>query len=281
MDDQDVADAVPAHQVADLHQAGVRGHRHGHRRHHFVHPLGHADLPSRGVAYPAADGICLPGRVRTVLLGEEALELGAELLGGGHVLRLGEQVVALGGAGERVVLLLQGPDDLLDLVVAVHLLGDVGVGGGGRLPEPLDGQHEPGDGDDRVEGGDGGGRVGGLGQVVRDVDGEPDGVVAASPSRSSSSPAALPGTWTLSNQELRVISSGRVACAVVPTGRVCGTPIGMPWKPTTSPTPSRFTRCRTDAVKPSHSRSGSGPDSIRNGLPTSSWSSRTTSSGAS
>src|SRR5258708_36321905 len=33
------------------------------------------------------------------------------------------------------------------------------------------------------------------------------------------------------------ISSGWVACPVMPSGLVCGTPIGMPWKLTRSRTP--------------------------------------------
>ncbi|CPU65147.1 Uncharacterised protein [Mycobacteroides abscessus] len=69
-------------------------------------------------------------------------------------------------------------------------------------------------------------------------------------------------------------SSGRVACAVTESGRVCGMPIGMPWKPTTSETPRRSTTSRTAATTRSHWTSGSAPCSSRKPVPSASrtWS---------
>ena len=72
-----------------------------------------------------------------------------------------------------------------------------------------------------------------------------------------------------------------VACAVTPSGRVCGAPIGMPWNPITIRTPIRAATSRTAWVKASHSTSGSGPVSSRNWLPAVSLSRWMASSGAS
>src|SRR5260370_10606106 len=61
-----------------------------------------------------------------LLLGEEPLELRAELVGGRHVLRLvSEQVLPV--RVERVVLLLQRPDHLGHFLGPFDLPGDLGV----------------------------------------------------------------------------------------------------------------------------------------------------------
>ena len=61
------------------------------------------------------------------------------------------------------------------------------------------------------------------------------------------------------------ISSRRVAWAVMPVGRVCGTAIGMALKPTLSRTLSRSISSMIARTKRSHRRSGSGPLSSRKG----------------
>src|SRR5207237_841087 len=64
----------------------------------------------------------------------------------------------------------------------------------------------------------------------------------------------LPGTGSRSTIGREpVISSGLVPWAVRPSGRVCGTPMGMPWKPTASSAPSRVVTDRTAVMKRSHS----------------------------
>ena len=68
------------------------------------------------------------------------------------------------------------------------------------------------------------------------------------------------------------MSVGSVAWAVTPSGRVCGTAIGMPWKDTDRRTPSRSTSIRTASQNRSHCQSGSGPCSSRNSWPD--WSRR-------
>ena len=60
----------------------------------------------------------------------------------------------------------------------------------------------------------------------------------ASPSRSSSSDEKLAGTWTVPKAgSLPVTRRGLVPCAVTPSGRVCGTAIGMPCTLTVRSTP--------------------------------------------
>ena len=48
------------------------------------------------------------------------------------------------------------------------------------------------------------------------------------------------------------MSEVSVACAVIPTGRVCGTAMGMPCVWTTSVMPSRTTSSRTASTTRSH-----------------------------
>ena len=59
-------------------------------------------------------------------------------------------------------------------------------------------------------------------------------------------------------------------CAVTPGGRVCGTAIGIAVSPTVSRTWNRSTSEMTAAMNRSQYRSGSGPASIRYGVPASS-----------
>ena len=73
----------------------------------------------------------------------------------------------------------------------------------------------------------------------------------------------------------------RFTSAVTPSGRVCGTPIGMPWYPSTSSAPRRLLTEATALVNRSHSWSGSGPVSIRNAVPAVSRTRWMASSGAS
>ena len=62
-----------------------------------------------------------------------------------------------------------------------------------------------------------------------------------------------PGTWTRPNGEaLSPMSEVSVAWAVMPTGRVCGTAMGMPWVCTTSVIPRRTTSSRTASMTRSH-----------------------------
>ena len=60
---------------------------------------------------------------------------------------------------------------------------------------------------------------------------------------------------------------GSVACAVTRVGRVCGTAIGTPETVIRRDTSSRSARPSTAAVARFHCVSGSGPVSIRNGVP--------------
>ena len=69
-------------------------------------------------------------------------------------------------------------------------------------------------------------------------------------------------------------------CAITVAGRVCGTPIGMAFRPTTRATSSRATIIDIAVVNRSHWISGSGPDSSRNRVPAASVTASTTSSGA-
>src|SRR5689334_15572019 len=64
-----------------------------------------------------------------VLVGEEPLELGADLLGAGHLARAAEQVGALTRGGEGVVLLFQGRHDRGVLRRPADLLVDLGAVG--------------------------------------------------------------------------------------------------------------------------------------------------------
>ncbi len=67
----------------------------------------------------------------------------------------------------------------------------------------------------------------------------------------------------------------------MPSGLVCGTPIGMPWKLTSIRTCSRADRSRTALVNASQSRSGSRPLSSKNGVSSASLSRCTVISGSS
>ena len=62
------------------------------------------------------------------------------------------------------------------------------------------------------------------------------------------------------------MSSGRLPCTVTPTGRVCGTGMGMEWIHVTRLTSRSSTICTTARAKRSHCRSGSNPARNRNGL---------------
>jgi hypothetical protein len=82
------------------------------------------------------------------VLGEEPLELGRELVGGGHDLAVGQQAarvdLALRGLGRAVVLLLERADPLGDLRGLSDLPLDRLVGAFGGLAELGIGQVEPG-----------------------------------------------------------------------------------------------------------------------------------------
>ena len=90
-------------------------------------------------------------------------------------------------------------------------------------------------------------------------------------------PAATP-CFSFINDDTADLTSyagfANVAWAVTDRGRVCGIPIGMPWKPTVSETPRRSTTSRTAATTRSHWTSGSAPCSSRNPVPSASrtWS---------
>ena len=76
------------------------------------------------------------------------------------------------------------------------------------------------------------------------------------------------GTSTVGFQtEMPSISSGRLPCTVTPTGRVCGTGIGMEWIQAARLTSSSSTMPTTARANRSHCRSGSKPASSRKGLP--------------
>jgi Xaa-Pro aminopeptidase len=110
-------------------------------------------------------------------IGEKLLELGRDLVGGGHLLAVGEQALGLVGLG-RVVLLLEGLDQLGDLGRLLHLASDEHVGAVGGLAEAVVGQIETGRLDDRFLQGERAPRVDGLRQVVRHLYREPDRVQA-------------------------------------------------------------------------------------------------------
>ena len=116
------------------------------------------------------------------MLGEEPLELGRELVGGGHDLAVGQQAarvdLALRGLGRAVVLLLERADQLGDLRGLRDLPLDRLVGAFGSLAELGIGQVEPGRGGHGAEQGQRGRRVDGLGQVMRHLHGEAERVPA-------------------------------------------------------------------------------------------------------
>src|SRR6202034_1376274 len=88
-----------------------------------------------------------------------------------------EQVVAV--VGDRgVVLRLEPLDELRDLGRLLDLAVDQRVGAVGRLAQLKRGQVEPADLRQRVDQGQRGGRVGGVGEVVRHLDDEADRVPA-------------------------------------------------------------------------------------------------------
>ena len=92
----------------------------------------------------------------------------------------------------------------------------------------------------------------------------------------------LPGTCTSPTHGVcSAISSRLLECAVIVTGRVCGTAIGMVPRPMVWRTPSRSASSRTAVMNRSHFRSGSMPASSRNGVPTLSCSAYRLSSGSS
>src|SRR5579875_559358 len=93
-----------------------------------------------------------------LLLGEEPLELRAELLRGRHVLAVGQQAVPAGD--ERVVLLLQCRDNLRDLGRPLDLPGDLQVGPPGRLAQRVGRERQPRRPLDRLQQGHRGRRVG-------------------------------------------------------------------------------------------------------------------------
>lgn len=97
------------------------------------------------------------------------------------------------------------------------------------------GQVEPGGVGDRVERGEGTLGPLGLGEVLRHVDREPERVATGlTETQARAAPGRLAGTCTWPNGDsLSPTRRGSVACAVIPTGRVCGTPMGMPWLVTT------------------------------------------------
>jgi hypothetical protein len=110
-------------------------------------------------------------------VGEELLELRGDLVGGGHRLTLGEQALGLVSLG-RVVLLLEGPDQVGDLARFLHLSSDEHVGAIGGLAQAVIRQVKPGRIDDRLLQGERAPRVNGLRQVVRHLHREPDRVHA-------------------------------------------------------------------------------------------------------
>src|SRR5260370_41886886 len=78
--------------------------------------------PGRMRPAAGARASALRGIAAALLLGEEALELRAEFLGGRHVvLRLLAQPTAVAARGEGVVLLLESLDDLGALVGPLDL----------------------------------------------------------------------------------------------------------------------------------------------------------------
>ncbi len=67
---------------------------------------------------------------------------------------------------------------------------------------------------------------------------------------------------------------------MIPSGRVCGTAIGMALSPTVVLTPSSATSVVTAALKASQRMSGSGPARTRNAVPCASWARCTASCGS-
>src|SRR5690606_30704310 len=129
-----------------------------------------------------ASGTGLVLRRLAVDAAEELLEVRTELLGGRQLGVLGrEQAGALLALDERVVLALQGGDDVRDLLVAFDLPRDLLPIETGGLDELVVGKVETRRVDDRVER-----REGTLGElrlseVVRDVDREADRIPALLP----------------------------------------------------------------------------------------------------
>ncbi len=113
----------------------------------------------------------------TGLLCEKPLELGAELVSAGQILIARQQRPVLLSGDERIVLSLQCLHHLSDFAARLDLFVDLVVhfGGGLRQRGQRDLQRAAlGDlGQQRL----GGRRVVGLGQIVRDVHGEPDHLV--------------------------------------------------------------------------------------------------------
>ena len=134
-----------------------------------------------------------------------------------------------------------GLDDLGDLLGPLDLPGYLQVGAVRRLAQRVGGQRQPGRALDRLEQGHRRGRVRGLGQVVRHVHGEPDrrALVLAHPVARAARPRCrAPAAGRPAAGSRRSGSRGSRARSR-PSGRVCGTPIGMPWKPDRQPHPQR------------------------------------------
>jgi hypothetical protein len=116
------------------------------------------------------------------VLGKEPLELGRELVGGGHGLAVRQQAarvgLGVGVLGRRVVLLLKRADQLGDLRGLCDLPLDRLVGAFGRLAELGVGQVEPGRGGHGAEERQRGRRIDGLGQVMRYLNGEAERIPA-------------------------------------------------------------------------------------------------------
>src|SRR6185312_2394057 len=104
---------------------------------------------------------------------------GTQFIGAGQfVIVPGQQGPAGHAIGMLVVLLLQVGDDGGNLGGALDLLGDLALHGAAGLAQAFAGQHERRGGTQEFKACDGGGRVLGVGQVVRDVDGVADHVAA-------------------------------------------------------------------------------------------------------